>query len=141
MQVDFYVLPEAGESAREAYCCRLAEKAWRRGLKVFVRTADEAAAERLDQRLWTFSPGSFVPHARAAEADGEPVLIGPDLPAPTDVLINLAPEVAADWQAWPRVVELIAADNDSRRAGRQRYRVYRDGGAEPNTTRLEGSSA
>lgn len=140
MQVDFYVLPEAGDGAREHFCCRLAEKAWREGVRVFVRTADDEAAERLDQRLWTFRPGSFVPHARATEADGEPVVIGPEPPANGELLINLGADVAGSWQAWSRVAEIISRDADARRRGRERFRVYREGGTEPHTHDLQGGS-
>ncbi|PWG62810.1 DNA polymerase III subunit chi [Spiribacter halobius] len=136
MQVDFYVLPEAGDAARELFCCRLAEKAWRRGVSVFVRTADEAGAERLDQRLWTFRPGSFVPHARAAEADGEPVLIGAEPPGSGELLINLGTDVPGGWQRWSRVAEVLSSDADTRRRGRERFRTYRDAGTAPNTHNL-----
>ena len=61
-KVDFYLLGEGADS-RERIACRLAEKAWRLGNRVYVLAPDQAAAQALDELLWTFSQGSFVPHA------------------------------------------------------------------------------
>lgn len=140
MQVDFYVLPEAGGEVRERFCCRLAERAWQKGVPVFVRVPDEAAAERLDQRLWTFRPGSFVPHARSREADGEPVVIGPAPPdGATGLLINLGDDLVDGWQSWPRVAEILSADEPVRRRGRERFRAYRSAGIEPDSHPMQGA--
>jgi len=140
MQVDFYVLPEPGGEARERFCCRLAERAWREGLPVFVHVPDSTAADRLDRKLWTFRPGSFVPHARSHEADGEPVIIGAATPAAAaGLLINLGDDLVEGWQSWPRVAEILSADEPVRRRGRERFRAYRDAGVEPDSHQMQGA--
>jgi DNA polymerase-3 subunit chi len=78
-RVDFYILPPGDERQRLVFACRLTEKAYRQGLTVYLRAGDETTASQLDQLLWTFRQGSFVPHARAEERDtadksaGEPI--------------------------------------------------------------------
>ena len=61
-KVDFYVLGTSGDRARQHFACRLAEKAYRLDNTIHIRTIDQRAAEQLDELLWTFRDGSFVPH-------------------------------------------------------------------------------
>ena len=49
-RVDFYVASD--EAARVA--CRLAEKAWKLGHKVYVHASDPTEAQKLDELRWTF---------------------------------------------------------------------------------------
>lgn len=132
-RVDFYILGE-GRGDRESFACRLAETAFRRDLRVFVLTCDDAQARRMDERLWTFRDVSFVPHARLGDAAAPPapVLIGTRREAPgPDVLINLTDQVPPDHAGLARIAEIIGADAADREAGRSRFRRYRELGMEP----------
>ncbi len=136
-RVTFYVLPGAGERAWLVYACRLVEKAYLLEHRVRVHCDSAELAGRLDSVLWTFSDRSFVPHglAGSAGAAGAPVVISADdqdVP-PADLLVNLGREVPADFQRYDRVAELIDADEERRRAGRERFRFYRERGIEPET--------
>ena len=131
-KVDFYLLPAGGDST-ELFACRLAEKAYRLGHKVYLLTPDPPAARELDELLWTFSQGSFVPHAvidGAALADDHPVLIGHEEPPPnlSEVLVNLAAEVPPWFGRFARVAELVGPDDAAKARGRERYRFYRERG-------------
>lgn len=136
-QVDFYVVPDGGDADRVA--CRLAEKAFARGLSVFVRTASPEHAHHLDELLWTFRGAAFVPHALAGEADREtPVLLGDD-PAGREagLLINLGGEPPGHPERFERIAEVVGSGDAPRRSGRQRFRYYRDQlGLEPATHQL-----
>ena len=63
-QVDFYILGRADEHSRLILACKLAEKAWRLENSIHIHTMSRADAERLDELLWTFRDGSFVPQSR-----------------------------------------------------------------------------
>ena len=136
MQVDFYILEVAAEHERLRTACRLAEKAWQKGHHVFIHTESMQAARSIDDMLWTYRQDSFVPHALLRErlqVDAEclePVLVGDGTvePADIDVLINLAETVPPFAARSTRVAEIVAADESARRAGRSRYRDYRDRG-------------
>lgn len=137
MRVDFYILASGDTAERETFCCRLAEKAYRQGNRVFVLTADRGEAERLDERLWSFRAGSFVPHAVAGAAADEPVVLGESAPAGgADVLVNLAPGLPAGWQSFARIAEIVNQDPAVRDPARERFRRYRDAGVEPESHRL-----
>jgi len=136
-KVDFYTLGEPDRRARLVTACRLAEKACDQGLRVTVRTASAAETAEFDELLWTFSDRSFVPHVVwPTEPDvvaATPVVVGSSSlpPSHRDVLINLAPDAPADFSAYARICEVVGGDEDARKAGRHRWRTYRDAGCAP----------
>ena len=46
-------------------------KAYESGRRVVVQAADTSEAERLNVHLWTFHPGSFLPHGGAKDGNAE----------------------------------------------------------------------
>lgn len=132
-QVDFYVLDEPGTPARNQLVCKVADKAFRSGHRVYVYTDDRLQVAELDQLLWTFSQGSFAPHeAYNGTVDNEqtPILIG-DCEAPEswhEVLISLTPEVPPFFSRFERVIEIVAGDEENKKNARERFRFYRDRG-------------
>jgi len=140
-RVDFYVLQAAGEPARQQFACRLAEKAYKLKNTVHICTTDRAAAEQMDDLLWTFRDGSFVPHeliGRDADSVRSPVTIadvsvasvGPDL------LINLGPAAAENCDSFPRVAEIVTSDDHGLQESRKRYAHYRELGHSLETHKL-----
>ncbi len=136
-RVDFYILAGAGADERERLACRLAEKAYEQGHRALLLAADEAQCQRLDALLWTFRQGSFVPHARLAEREGEPVAVGTEEDGEDEVLINLSDATPASWSQRERLAEIVDQRPAVLQASRQRYRQYREAGAEAHTHHLE----
>ena len=62
-KVDFYLLSGVGQDARETMACKLIDKAYQLQHKIYVHTESQQDAKRLDDLLWTFRPGSFIPHS------------------------------------------------------------------------------
>ena len=140
-RVDFYVLAQTDERARHLLACKLAEKAWRLENTVYIHAKDSGDAERLDQLLWTFRDGSFVPHGLAGRNDGtenSAIMIGAGTEGigERDLLINLCDEIPPFIEAFPRVAELVTSDETCRKASRLRYAAYREQGHELNTHKL-----
>ncbi len=76
-KVDFYILPSADPAARLDFACKLTEKAWRMGHRIYLHCSDAAQRDALDARLWAFKGESFVPHGPAeSEPDGL-IVLGP----------------------------------------------------------------
>lgn len=136
-QIDFYILPGDSADARLHLACRIADKALQQSSHIFINADSPAESAHLDQLLWTFSQGSFVPHrvigAAPAEPYPEPVLIGCGS-SPTgeewEVLINLAGAVPEFFSRYHRVAELVDGNEQRREQGRERFRFYRDRGYE-----------
>ena len=132
-RVDFYVLNQAGPQSRHSFACRLAEKAYRLEHTVHIHAGTRTDADRIDELLWTFRDGSFVPHHRLGNAAGEmdsPITIGCETDAiePRDLLINLCDEIPEFAEAFPRVAELVTSDAECKQLGRKRFAEYRDKG-------------
>lgn len=149
MRVDFYILADLDDVARQRFACRLAHRAVAAGQRVQIR-ATEAAAAELDSLLWDYPPGRFLPHARTGEAKQEPVRIGTrdEVPPPAAMLVNLAADVpdyllgkptaaaggdgasgaeaATPAPRFERVAEVVLGNE--RAAGREKYRRYRERG-------------
>ena len=140
-RVDFYILAQADERARQTLACRLAEKAWRLENSVYIHARNPADAERLDELLWTFRDGSFVPHGVVGRDDGtddSPIMIGCDGAAveESDLLINLCDDIPPFVEGFPRIAELVTSDENCRSLSRKRYAIYRDRGDELTTHKL-----
>ena len=125
-KVGFYILPEGARSNRYTLACRLADKAYQQGHRVFLHTGSDEEARHMERLLWTFRDGSFIPHGLLGQADPTvtPVLIGggEDAGEEHDVLINLHPQVPDFFSRFERVVEPIDQDAEIRNAGRSRWR-------------------
>lgn len=135
-RVDFYVMKASGEQARRQFACKLAEKAYRLDNTVHIIAASREDATKLDELLWTYRDGSFVPHHLIPTADlDSPVTIGceADQTDARDLLINLCDDIPAVAGSFPRVAELVTSDEDAKQRSRRRYTAYRDQGHEINT--------
>ena len=134
-QVDFYLL---GQSAPEAskLACRLALMAWERKQNIFIITTTESSGKQLDELMWKFPEGRFLPHATTGSDDAcrAAVNIGTlsDL-KPTDVVINLCQQAVPEPQRFKRVLEIVPYADDERDASRVKYKNYRNLGLKPRT--------
>lgn len=130
-RVDFYVLAADAPDARLRYACRLAERAVEQGCQVYIQTPD---VQRLDDMLWTFSEGSFLPHEvfRGQEASHARVMVmvGSDAgPAShRSLLINLMDAMPSDVTSYERIAEIVDVDPERKRSARERFKQYREQG-------------
>lgn len=130
-EVDFYVLPSADPAARAAFACRLAAKAWRRGLQVYMLT-EAADAASLDALLWDFRAESFIPHRRIDDDSlpASPVEIGSEAPPEYHhgLLVNLAARIPDSFSRFDRVAEIVCQEPAILERLREHYRFYQGRG-------------
>ncbi|MEJ2590338.1 MAG: DNA polymerase III subunit chi [Candidatus Thiodiazotropha sp.] len=131
-QVDFYVLDERATGNRFSLACRLSEKIYLQGRRIYIHTGSDEETRHMDRLLWTFRQGSFIPHGTSGQCDPAvtPVIIGhlDDAGDEHDVLVNLSPAVPGFFSRFERVAELIDKEPQVVSAGRERFRFYRDRG-------------
>jgi DNA polymerase-3 subunit chi len=139
-QVDFYISDSDTDDARLRLACKIVDKATQLDHHVFIHSTSDDEARQIDELLWTFSQGSFIPHrvvrGELAEPAPEPVLIGVNQSPGAgrwDVLINLGAEVPEFFSRYERVAEVVDANAARREQSRERYRFYRDRGYQLNT--------
>ena len=145
-RIDFYVLPDTRAEGRMILACKIAEKAYTREHKIFVNSASAAEAKRLDELMWTFRDGSFLPHmvvdtkTDVETAKRHPIHIahGAEPGRECDLLINLAHDVPTYFSRFERVAEVVNSNADCRQSGRERFRFYRDRGYDLKTHKLSG---
>jgi DNA polymerase-3 subunit chi len=138
-QVDFYLLGESSSGA-SILACRLALMAWERKQEIFIITATASSAKQLDDLMWQYPEGRFLPHARANEQDSAKAAVNigtlSDL-NPTDVVINLCSEVVPQAERFSRVLEIVPFADDERQASRVKYKTYRNLGIKPQTHEIK----
>ena len=152
-RVDFYVLPDADAGARLHFACRLTEKAYKLDNRTHAHVSGAAQARQLDELLWTFRQGSFIPHEIAGQNLASQINSGkpaePNTPlAPVtighhseaelsgDLLINLTNTIPPFFDQFARVAEIIDSSAECRQLGRERFSFYRDNGYQPTTHKL-----
>lgn len=138
-QVDFYILPSADPAARLDFACKLTEKAWRLGHKVYLHCSDAAQREDLDARLWRFKGEVFLPHGNAETDHDAAVVLGlGEVCGPhQDFLINLDLRIPAFFKGFARVAEVVIEEPAIRLAARESFRSYREQGYPPQDHRLQ----
>jgi DNA polymerase III subunit chi len=135
-RVDFYVLKSNNAKQRWVFACRLIEKAYLRDLRVVVVNDTPADAKALDHLLWTFNERCFIPHDIAQSN----ITVEPAAPAGPELLVNLTAGLPAEWERYGRVAEIIDADEERRRLGRERFKAYRDFKVTVETHQLDDSA-
>lgn len=132
IRVDFYLLASEERDARWLLACRLLEKAYTKGHRVYVHCANQQEAEHLDELLWTFKDDSFIPHHLQGE--------GPEPPPPVqigfakeprgynDILLNLDTDIPVFFTRFKRVMELVSNVESEKEQSRIRYKAYRSKG-------------
>ena len=137
-RVEFYVLPDTDPRQRLKVACQLAGKAWRAGMAVFIRGADEQDCRTLDELLWSFRSASFIPHSRYEDDADAPVVIGIDQqPARSQgLLINLHSALPADPEHFSRIIEIVNQAPELLGVCREHFLQYRQRGYAPQRVEL-----
>lgn len=139
-RVDFYVTETTMPRDRLRTACRVVEKAYLAGHTILIWHTDVAELKALDDLLWTFADGTFIPHEAITQNGfaSAPVLLtsGATPEGGFDVLVNLAPEVPDCVTSATRIAEFIDGDPAQRQSGRTRFRSYKDRGWSPTTHNL-----
>jgi DNA polymerase-3 subunit chi len=124
---------------KQSYACRLLRKGYLKGARLVVRV-DAQALSSLDNALWTFAQGEFIPHGCEGDAPPvlrrSPILLYSELPENLDatasaVLVNLCASLPPGYERFGRVIEVVTQDEDDRLHARARWRAYKQHGIEP----------
>jgi len=139
-RVDFYILADDKASARDQFACKLTEKAYKQGHRVYINTGSDQQLAQIDDLLWTYRDGSFLPHDRydTSHSGAQAIVLGHGVEpeGPDDVMLNLADDIPVFFSRFKRVAELVGGGEDARAAARARYRFYKDRGYTLNTHKL-----
>jgi DNA polymerase III subunit chi len=137
-EVSFYILPSESLQERYLFACKLIEKAYRSGHFCYVLTDSAEQSLIIDDLLWTFRAGSFIPHQiyTGELPNIEKVILIGSLDPPEKwqkTLLNLSshyPDVGSQTE---RILEILDDSQTTKEAGRNRYRQYQQSGMKITT--------
>lgn len=137
-EVSFYILPTESLPDRYLFACKLIEKAYRSGCFCYVLTDSAEQSRIIDDLLWTFRAGSFIPHQiyTGEPPDTEKVILIGSLDAPEhwqNTLFNLSSHYPDLGPQTERVLEILDNSETTKEAGRNRYRQYQQSGMKITT--------
>ncbi len=95
----------------------------------------------MDDLLWTFRAGSFIPHqiySGALPDEENPVVIG-SMEAPETwrkTIINLSAQAPEELGHTEKLLEILDDNEDIKTAGRNRYRYYQKLGFNNQTYKI-----
>lgn len=140
-EISFYVLPTESSQERHLFACKLIEKAYRSGSFAYVLTDSLEQSQLIDNLLWTFRAGSFIPHQiymGEMPTIEDVVLIGSSNPPEhwQNTVINLSSQCPQDFQNAERILEILDNSEETKTIGRNRYRQYQQAGIEIATHKM-----
>jgi DNA polymerase-3 subunit chi len=130
MEVSFYHLER---QALEEALPRLLTRVLQGGHKALVLADTTERVRHLNDRLWTFDPGSFLPHGTADDdnAADQPILLATDEanPSGADILVVVDGAVPGSVESYSRCLDLFnGLSDDAVAAARERWKIYREKG-------------
>jgi DNA polymerase III subunit chi len=141
MKVDFYLLKNNNINACPLLACRILEKAYKRGHRVFVYCEDLESTNLLDELLWTYKDESFIPHNIQGEGPEPPPVIqigyNDDPRGYNDILLNMANEIPVFYKKFTRIIEIVADDEKAKEISRQHFREYKKQGFDLKTHTID----
>lgn len=130
-QISFYIL--SPQKRLKTFVCQLIQTVLEKSDDSIIVVAALDLLHSLDDRLWSFSEVSFVPHQIIRQVDAFSDQKIPACVVLTDnielvtkfdgIVINLTNEPILDTQA-NRILEVIDAEPEHVESGRQKYRIY-----------------
>ncbi|MBT5374817.1 MAG: DNA polymerase III subunit chi [Rhodospirillaceae bacterium] len=112
---------------------KLLEKVVGAGFRVVVLSPSKARLGVLNAALWTYDPGTFLPHGSAVEghASEQPVWLtdSPENPNEASVLVLTDGVVCEVYSEYEKCLDLFDGnDPQAEAAARHRWKAYRDDG-------------
>jgi DNA polymerase III subunit chi len=140
-EVNFYVLATQSSQERVLFACKLIEKAYRSGVFVYVLTDSVEQSQLIDDLLWTFRAGSFIPHqiyTGELPTLENVVLVGSSHPPERwrKTVVNLSSLCPQDFQQAERILEILDNNEETKTWGRNRFRLYQQAGIEVTTHKM-----
>lgn len=122
---------------RARILCDLADEYYQSGRRVLVMVQDDNQGVTLDQFLWTWKKGAFIPHVYdngSVDCHDEAVVIvaGEENPNGAEVLLMGVPCSIDFIRHFQHVIDFAETFDDARLAeSRERFKLYREQGFAP----------
>jgi DNA polymerase-3 subunit chi len=127
MEVSFYQLLT---TPLEKALPKLVEKIYHGGYRALIVCDTQERVEILNAALWTFSPGSFIPHGYEAEAKRQPIWLSTQLENVNEAnLVIITSGIYIQNSDFKKCLDMFEGnDKSSLEKARQRYTAYKTTG-------------
>jgi DNA polymerase III subunit chi len=110
---------------------KLLEKAFAGGFKTLVVAESDERVEQLNQLLWTYDPGSFLPHGSVKDGQSniQPILISTRQEPlnEANMLFLIDGNVASETDKFERILDMFdGRDPQAVESARERWKTYKD---------------
>jgi DNA polymerase-3 subunit chi len=131
IEVSFYHLQR---TSLEEALPSLLEKVLEKGFRALVLAGSDERVEALNTALWTYDPGSFLPHGgpKDGSEEGQPIYLTTDPdsnPNGAEVLVQVDGSYANDFSGFMRILDIFNGnDPEALAATRSRWKSLKDAG-------------
>ena len=127
MEVSFYQL---FKTPLEKAIPKLVEKIYQGGYRVLIVCDTQERMEMLNNVLWTFSPGAFIPHGYEGDPKRQPIWLSTDLKNVNDAnLIIITNGVSVAGNDFEKCLDVFDGNDElSLKKARERYANYKNAG-------------
>lgn len=135
IKIDFYLIKAGDFINGFPFVCQLVEKIYLQGFELLVNFHSITETEQLDERLWTFSKTSFIPHQIQ---NNEQIFIGKSAqPNPDALILNCVVSNDPDTKMNNRLLQIIPNDPNLLQVARGHYRFYQSQGYQVSTHHIK----
>ena len=131
-EVSFYQVMNATPASVDATLPALLEKVLKTGKTVVVKCPSEGRMERLDEALWSYKEGSFLPHGTQDDAfkEKQPVYLTTEDENPNgaEILVTVSGATSADFSSFERVLDMFEASDVQKENARERWKDLKSKG-------------
>ena len=112
------------------FACQLAGKAYQKKVSVLISTSKESISNKIDEKLWSFDPVSFIPHDLESDPSSLIAINHEMKPGEHDqLLINLSDRSTPRWfSRFQKVIEIVYDEQEVIGNKRKQYGFYKSRG-------------
>jgi DNA polymerase-3 subunit chi len=133
-KVSFYLFEKSNERQVQS-TCRLCRKILKQPAQIWLYCEDSDLQQQLDEQLWSFDPGSFIPHG--IDQEQASICISSRLPQESDwIVFNFNNQALEQIDKFSHIIEIIENNESAKQLGREKFKQYRRLGIEPRTIKL-----
>jgi len=130
--INFYHLTDQDINRAAA---RLLEKVITSGQRAVVLCANDQHCQIINEYLWTFSPGSFLPHGMTPDPHSahQPIWVTSKIENPNqaDIVVTLQIDHAVDMTSFNKCLDLFdGLESSTLELARNRWKAYKNSGNE-----------
>lgn len=127
MEVSFYQLLK---TPLEKALPKLVEKIYQNGYRVLIVCDTQERVEMLNNVLWTFSPGAFIPHGCEGDAKRQPIWLTTELTNANNAnLVIITNGMFVPGDSFEKCLDIFDGnDETSLKNARSRYADYKNAG-------------